>query len=87
MGELSKEQEQAIARSTVYLFAALLTILMVTIAGLFLSAELEQQAQQKAETAMQIVRQPDVATQAKRPWSLWTRNGPAMLPADLLSMP
>ena len=46
MGDLSKEQEQAIARSTMYLVAALLTILMVFIAGLFLSAELEQQSLQ-----------------------------------------
>ena len=51
MGDVSKEQEQAIARSTMYLVAALLSILMIFIAGLFLSAELEQQALQKAETA------------------------------------
>ena len=57
MGDLSKEQEQAIARSTMYLVAALLTILMMLIAGLFLSAELEQQALQKAETAQQLARQ------------------------------
>ena len=57
MGDLSNEQEQAIARSTMYLFAALLSILMVFIAGLFLSAELEQQALQKAETSLQTARQ------------------------------
>ena len=56
MGDVSKEQEQAIARSTMYLVAALLSILMIFIAGLFLSAELEQQALQKAETAQQIAR-------------------------------
>ena len=44
MGDLSKEQEQAIARSKMYLVAALLSVLMIFIAGLFLSAELEQQA-------------------------------------------
>ena len=33
MGDLSKEQEQAIARSTLYLVATLLTILMIFIAG------------------------------------------------------
>ncbi len=54
MDDVSKEQEQAIARSTMYLVAALLSILMIFIAGLFLSAELEQQALQKAETAQQI---------------------------------
>ena len=69
MGDLSKEQEQAIARSTMYLVAALLTILMVFIAGLFLSAELEQQALQKAETAQQLARQPAIARQAQRPWT------------------
>jgi len=50
MGYLGKEQEQAIARSTRYLVAALLTTLMIFIAGLFLSAELEQQAVQKDKT-------------------------------------
>ena len=43
MSDLSREQEQAIARSTMYLVAALLSIVMICIAGLFLSAELEQQ--------------------------------------------
>ena len=74
MGDLSKEQEQAIARSTMYLVAALLTILMMPIAGLFLSAELEQQALQKAETAQQLARQTAIAPQAQRPWTLWTRH-------------
>ena len=54
MGDPSKEQEQAIARTTMYLVSALLGILMIFIAGLFLSAELEQQALQKAETAQKI---------------------------------
>ena len=40
MGDLSKEQEQAIARSTMYLVAAL-TILMISIAGLFLAQNLK----------------------------------------------
>ena len=74
MGDLSKEQEQAIARSTMYLVAALLTILMMLIAGLFLSAELEQQALQKAETAQQLARQTAIAPQAQRPWTPWTRH-------------
>ena len=74
MGDLSKEQEQAIARSTMYLVAALLTILMMLIAGLFLSAELEQQALQKAETAQQLARQTAIAPQVQRPWPLWTRH-------------
>ena len=74
MGDLSKEQEQAIARSTMYLVAALLTILMVLIAGLFLSAELEQQALQKAETAQQLARQTAIAPQAQRPWTQWRRH-------------
>ena len=74
MGDLSKEQEQAIARSTMYLVAALLTILMMLIAGLFLSAELEQQALQKAETAQQLARQTSIAPQAQRPWTLWARH-------------
>ena len=51
MGNLSKEQEQAIARSTMYLVAALLSILVILIAGVFLFAELEHQALQKAQTA------------------------------------
>jgi len=75
MGDLSKEQEQAIARSTMYLVAALLTIVMLFIAGLFLSAELEQQALQKAETSLQIARQQELVPQAKRPWTSWTRHG------------
>ena len=54
MGYLGKKQEQAITRSSRYLVAALLTILMIFIAGLFLSAELEQQAVQKDETKQQI---------------------------------
>ena len=74
MGDLSREQEQAIARSTMYLVAALLSIVMICIAGLFLSAELEQQALQKAETAQQIARQQEVTPQAQRPWTLWRRH-------------
>ena len=74
MGDVSKEQEQAIARSTMYLVAALLSILMIFIAGLFLSAELEQQALQKAETAQQIARQQEVTPQAQQPWTLWRRH-------------
>ena len=74
MGDLSKEQEQAIARSTMYLIALLLSILMIFIAGLFLSAELEQQALQKAETAQQIARQQEITPQTKRPWALWRRH-------------
>ena len=74
MGDLSKEQEQAIARSTMYLVAALLTILMMLIAGLFLSAELEQQALQKAEKAQQLARQTAIAPQAQRPWTPWRRH-------------
>ena len=74
MGDLSKEQEQAIARSTMYLVAALLSVLMIFIAGLFLSAELEQQALQKAETAQQIELQQEITPQAQRPWTLWRRH-------------
>ena len=74
MGDLSKEQEQAIARSTMYLVAALLSILMIFIAGLFLSAELEQQALQKAETAQQIELQQEITPQAQRPWALWRKH-------------
>ena len=74
MGDLSKEQEQAIARSRMYLAAALLSVLMIFIAGLFVSAELEQQALQKAETAQQIARQQEVTPQAQRPWALWSRH-------------
>ena len=74
MGDLSKEQEQAIARSTMYLVAALLSILMIFIAGLFLSAELEQQALQKAERAQQIALQQEVTPKAQRPWALRRRH-------------
>ena len=74
MDDLSKEQEQAIARSTMYLVAAVLSILMIFIAGLFLSAELEEQTLQKAKTAQQISRQQEIAPQAQRPWSLWRRR-------------
>ena len=74
MGDLSKEQEQAIARSTMYLVAALLSVLMIFIAGLFLSAELEQQALQKAETAKQIELQQEITPQAQLPWTLWRRH-------------
>ena len=74
MGDVSKEQEQVYARSTMYLVAALLSILMIFIAGLFLSAELEQQALQKAETAQQIALQQQVTPQAQRPWTLWRRH-------------
>ena len=74
MGDLSKEQEQAIARSTMYLFTALLSILMILIAGLFLSAELEQQAQRKAETAQQIALQQEVTSQSKQRWTLFRRR-------------
>ena len=74
MGDLSREQEQAIARSTMYLVATLLSILMIFIAGLFLSAELEQQALQKAEKAQQITLQQEVTPKAQRPWVLWRRH-------------
>ena len=74
MGDLSKEQEQAIARSTMYLVAALLSVLMIFIAGLFLSAELKEQALQKAETAQQIELQQEMTPQAQRPWTLWRRH-------------
>ena len=83
MGDLSKEQEQAIARSTMYLFAALLTILMVFIAGLFISAELEQQAMQKAETSLQTSGQQENTAPTKRPWILWSRHDSAILPVKL----
>ena len=83
MSDLSKEQEQAIARSTMYLFAALLTILMVSLAGLFLSAELEQQAQNKEATSLQISRQHDVAPQSQRPWTRWKQQRPAMFPVNI----
>ena len=74
MGDLSREQEQAIARSTMYLVATLLSILMIFIAGLFLSAELEQQALQKAEKAQQITLQQEVTPKAQLPWALWRRH-------------
>ena len=74
MGDLSREQEQAIARSTMYLVAALLSIVMICIAGLFLSAELKEQALQKAETAQQIELQQEITPQAQRPWTLWRRH-------------
>ena len=74
MGDLSKEQEQAIARSTMYLIALLLSILMIFIAGLFLSAELEQQALQEAETAQQIAVQQEIAPQDQHPWTPWRRH-------------
>ena len=74
MGELSKEQEQAIARSTLYLVAGLLSILMIFIAGLFLSAELEDQAQQKVITTQQIALQKNVAPHSQRLWALWSRD-------------
>ena len=74
MGDLSREQEQDIARSTMYLVAALLSIVMICIAGLFLSAELKEQALQKAETAQQIELQQEITPQAQRPWTLWRRH-------------
>ena len=74
MGDLSKEQEQAISRSTMYLVAALLSVLMIFVAGLFLSAELKEQALQKAETAQQIELQQEMTPQAQRPWTLWRRH-------------
>ena len=86
MGDLSKKQEQAIARSKMYLVAALLTILMVFIAGMFLRAELEQQALQKAERSLQIARQQESALPTKRPWTLWSRHDSGMLPVNLQGM-
>ena len=83
MGDLSKEQEQAIARSKMYLVAAVLTILMVFIAGVFLSAELEQQALQKAERSLQSARQQESAPPNKRPWTLWSRHESGMFPVKL----
>ena len=74
MGDLSKEQEQAIARTTMYLASALLSILMIFIAGLFLSAELEQQALQKVETAQQIALQQEIASQVQHSWTPWRRH-------------
>ena len=80
MDDVSKEQEQAIARSTMYLVAAVLSILMIFIVGVFLSAELEQQALQKAEISQQIALQQEIAPRAQRPWTLWRRHSSAMLP-------
>ena len=57
-----------------YLVAALLSIVMICIAGLFLSAELKEQALQKAETAQQIELQQEITPQAQRPWTLWRRH-------------
>ena len=74
MDDPSKEQQQAIARTTMYLVAALLSVLMIFIAGLFLSAELKEQALQKAETAQQIELQQEITPQAQRPWTLWRRH-------------
>ena len=74
MDDPSKKQEQAIARSMMYLVAALLSILMIFIAGLFLTAELEQQTLQKAETEQKIARQQEIVPQAQRPWTLWKRH-------------
>ena len=74
MGDLSREQEQAIARLTIYLVAALLSIVMICTVGLFLSAELKEQALQKAETAQQIELQQEITPQAQRPWTLWRRH-------------
>ena len=74
MGNPSKEQEQAIARTTMYLVAALLSVLMIFIAGLFLSAELKQQALQKAHKAQQISLQQEIAPQAQHSWIPWRRQ-------------
>ena len=74
MDDPSKKQEQAIARSMMYLVAALLSILMIFVAGLLLTAELEQQTLQKAETEQQIARQQEIVPQAQRPWTLWKRH-------------
>ena len=74
MGNLSKEQGLAVARSTMYLVAELLTILVIFIAGGFLFAELEHQALQKAETAQQIARHQEVASPAQRPLTLWSSH-------------
>ena len=74
MSDLSKEQEQAIARSTMYLVAAVLTILMVFVAGLFLNAELEQQAQLKAEASLQISLPHEAPPKQQRPWTRWNKN-------------
>ena len=57
-----------------YLVAVLLSILMIFIAGLFLSAELKEQALQKAATAQQIELQQEITPQAQRPWTLWRRH-------------
>ena len=74
MGDSSKEQEQAIALTTMYLVAALVSIMKIFIAGLFLSSELEQQALQKAVTAQQIARQQEIAPQAQLSWTPWRRH-------------
>ena len=86
MGDLSKEQEQAIARSKMYLVAALLTILMVFIAGVFLRAELEQQALEKAERSLQSARQQESAPPTKRTWTLWSKHYSGTLPVKLQGM-
>ena len=57
-----------------YLVAAFLSVLMIFIAGLFLSAELKEQALQKVETAQQIELQQEITPQAQRPWTLWGRH-------------
>ena len=57
-----------------YLAAALVRILVTFIAGLFLSAELEQQALQKDVTAQHIARQQEIAPQVQHSWTPWRRH-------------
>jgi len=68
-------QDEAVARSVMYLVAALLVIVMFSLVGIFLQAELSEQAKLKAQHDQPVMVQSTPPTQSSRsPRRFWGRS-------------
>ena len=65
-------QDEAVARSVMYLIAALLVIVMFSLVGIFLQAELNEQAKLQAQNDQPIMVEPTPPPQAQR--HFWGRS-------------
>ena len=65
-------QDEAVARSVMYLVAALLVIVIVSLVGIFLQAELNEQAKLQARNDQPIMVEPTPLPQTER--RFWGRS-------------
>ena len=65
-------QDEAVARSVMYLIAALLVIVMVSLVGIFLQAELNEQAKLQAQNDQPIMVKPTHPPQTQH--RFWGRS-------------